>query len=308
MCINCICIGVTIIAVVVLCIYKRQVRKMCKQLEVLQKNDSNLLVSLNIHFKELEKLADHINKNNTYCRKRNIECENRDRMLKQAITNISHDIRTPLTSLNGYFELLQLTNDKSEKERYYQIIQERIHYLKEMLEQLFTYVKLQNGDYDFDLKRVDAKELLCKTIFTFYDDIKEKNIEPVIELPDEPTYGLLNGFALIRVYQNIIKNAMDHADRELIIKMITDDQNIVIRFTNSMCDGEIIEPDKVFNRFYRGEQSKSQTSTGLGLSIAKEMVEKMDGEIEAYIKENQFTIEIKMPLLRNKQLINSEKD
>lgn len=295
--INCVCIGVAVLSIIILCIYKRQVRKICKQLDFLEKNDSNLLLSLNVHFKELEKLADHINKNNNYCRKRNIECENRDRMLKQAITNISHDIRTPLTSLNGYFELLQESTDREEKEKYCEIIQERIHYLKEMLEQLFTYVKLQNGDYDFDLKRVDAKELLCKTIFTFYNDIKDRNIEPIIELPDDSIYGLLNSFALIRVYQNIIKNAMDHADKELRIKMITDEKNIIITFTNELYEGEVIDPDKVFERFYRGEKSNCQTSTGLGLSIAKEMIEKMNGEIKAYINETKFTIEIKVPKL-----------
>jgi len=165
--------------------YRRQIKDICRQMSFLEEEQSNKLVTIQYATKEFEDLAGHINVLNEKCRKQVWEYRQKDERLKEAITNLSHDIRTPLTSLGGYFDLLCDCEEEQDEERYQQIIRERIRTLETMLEELFTYTKLQNDAYVLELQKENITKIVCDNILSFYQEIKKRKIEPDIRVEED---------------------------------------------------------------------------------------------------------------------------
>lgn len=282
----------TLLGVIGLILYKRQVASICRQIRFLNKEESNLLVTKDIGTKEFEQLIDEINNLIIKSRENRHTIEKRDNELKETITNISHDIRTPLTSLSGYFELLQNTENEEERKRYCDIIKDRINSLKDMLEQLFTYVKLQNGDYTFEMKELDINIEIAKVLVSFYEEFRKNGIEPVINIPEKRMVKKLNQMAFRRVFENIIKNSLEHGRHYFEFNIENDNRRIMFIVKNDIKNKDNIEVDKVFNRFYKADVSRSQTSSGLGLAVAHDMVEKMNGTISAEVSDDLFVIKV----------------
>jgi len=168
--------------------YRRQVKNICRQLAFISKHNSNMIITQNIHSADITELIEMINTLLEYQKKQRVEYQIKDSNIKEIITNLSHDIRTPLTSLDGYFQLLAEADSQPDKERYTVIIKSRIKSLKEMLDELFTYTKLQNDNYKLDVMPQNINKIFCDTIFSFYDDFKEKNMEPDIQITTNDSY------------------------------------------------------------------------------------------------------------------------
>lgn len=295
--ISIICFIAAILGMAGVILYKRQITSICRQIQFINEKDSNLQITRDLGSKEINELVDTLNNMIRKSRIEKLKTEKKDIQLKEAITNISHDIRTPLTSLNGYFELLEETEDREEKSRYLGIIRERIVCLKDMLEQLFTYVKLQNGEYVFELEEFDIDKELCGILVGFYEEFKKKNIQPKILIPEKAVHVNLNKMAVHRIFENIIKNSIEHGEKyfEFLVTIYNDRIGIAVR--NDVRDSDHIDVEKIFERFYKADKSRNQTSTGLGLAIAHDMVCKMGGEIKAEIQEEIFIIEVTFPIL-----------
>ena len=294
-----IVIGVLSIAILILiCIlvnYKRQIRDICRQLRFLQECDSNMLITTEMKKGHIEELAELLNTLLKERKKERADYQKKEQMIADIYTNLSHDIRTPLTSLDGYFQLLEETQEENDRKRYIQIIQERIESLKEMLEELFTYTKLQNGTYELKLEPQNVGQILKETVFSYYDDWAEQGISPQFEITEEPVWIRGNKQALRRTIQNIIKNGLDHGNKEIRIQLSRNEKQMELVFRNKIEPGEQIDISRVFERFYKADKARSKSSTGLGLSIAKGFVQKMHGEIAAEIKEDWFCIKISFP-------------
>ena len=216
----------------------------------------------------------------------------KEQMISNTYTNLSHDIRIPLTSLDGYFQLLEECDDAEEQKHYMDIIQERIHSLKDMLEELFLFTRLKNESYHLELKRCCVNQVLKQIIFSYYDEWTAQGIEPDIRVTDQLLYIEGNDSALQRVFQNVIKNALDHGTNGIGISLDEKDGKCLIQIWNGVKDPEKIDPEKVFERFYKADTARSRTSSGLGLSIAKEFTERMHGEIRAELDHQVFFIKI----------------
>lgn len=294
-----IMIGVSSVLILILiCIlisYKRQVKDICRQLRFLQECDSNMLITTEMKKGHIEELAELLNTLLKERKKERADYQKKEQMIADIYTNLSHDIRTPLTSLDGYFQLLEETQEENDRKRYIQIIQERIESLKEMLEELFTYTKLQNGTYELKLEPQNVGQILKETVFSYYDDWAEQGISPQFEITEEPVWIRGNKQALRRTIQNIIKNGLDHGNKEIRIQLSRNEKQMELVFQNKIEPGEQIDISRVFERFYKADKARSKSSTGLGLSIAKGFVEKMHGEIAAEIKEDWFCIKISFP-------------
>lgn len=292
-------IGVSSVLILILiCIlisYKRQVKDICRQLRFLQECDSNMLITTEMKKGHIEELAELLNTLLKERKKERADYQKKEQMIADIYTNLSHDIRTPLTSLDGYFQLLEETQEENDRKRYIQIIQERIESLKEMLEELFTYTKLQNGTYELKLEPQNVGQILKETVFSYYDDWAEQGISPQFEITEEPVWIRGNKQALRRTIQNIIKNGLDHGNKEIRIQLSRNEKQMELVFQNKIEPGEQIDISRVFERFYKADKARSKSSTGLGLSIAKGFVEKMHGEIAAEIKEDWFCIKISFP-------------
>ena len=216
----------------------------------------------------------------------------KEQMISDTYTNLSHDIRTPLTSLDGYFQLLEQCDDREEQKHYMAIIQERIHSLKEMLEELFLFTKLKNDSFHLELKPCCINQVLKQTIFSYYDEWTGKGIRPEIRITDQLLYIEGNEAALHRMFQNVLKNALDHGAKGIGLSLEEKEGKSLIRIWNEVRDPEKIDPEKVFERFYKADEARSKTSSGLGLSIAKEFADQMHGQIRARLEGRIFYIEI----------------
>lgn len=284
-----------LILIGILISYKRQVKDICRQLRFLQECDSNMLITTEMKKGHIGELAELLNTLLKERKKERADYQKKEQMIADIYTNLSHDIRTPLTSLDGYFQLLEETQEENDRKRYIQIIQERIESLKEMLEELFTYTKLQNGTYELKLEPQNVGQILKETVFSYYDDWAEQEISPQFEITEEPVWIRGNKQALRRTIQNIIKNGLDHGNKEIRIQLSRNEKQMELVFQNKIEPGEQIDISRVFEGFYKADKARSKSSTGLGLSIAKGFVEKMHGEIAAEIKEDWFCIKISFP-------------
>lgn len=290
----CVILGICFVLTLFrLIIYKCEIRNICRSLNFFRKNKSNMQITANIYYREIKKLTEELNLLIDEQRKTEKAYRQSDESLKTTITNLSHDIRTPLTSLDGYFQLLTESNTPEERERYCRIIKGRINSLRDMLEELFTYAKLQDNGYTLEKEKINISKLLFDTIFSFYDDFKNAGTEPQLDIIDNPVYIEGDGSALERVFQNIIKNALSHGGKDVSISMTETDNKTEINISNSYSSQEELNPDMVFERFYKSDKARSKTSTGLGLYIAKQLVSSMGGEITASAEKNIFNICIK---------------
>lgn len=156
----------------------RQIRDICRQLTFLKDYDSNLMITGQEASGPLRELMDELNEMLDRQREQRRRYLKKEQDISDAYTNLSHDIRTPLTSLNGYFRLLEESEDPKERARYLSVIEERINSLKEMLEELFTYTKLKNETYVLEMEPLYLNRIVTETVFSYYDVWMEKGIEP----------------------------------------------------------------------------------------------------------------------------------
>ena len=276
--------------------YQRQIKDICRQLSFLMEHDSNMLIQREIDIGGIGQLADKLNELLDLRKKEKRDYKKKEEMIVETYTNLSHDIRTPLTSLDGYFQLMEACENVEEQRRYLSIIHERIHSLNEMLEELFMFTKLKNESYRLELTSCCINRILKETVFSYYDDWVRREIQPDIQITEEQLYIDGNKQGLSRIIQNVIKNGLDHGEKKIRIVLKREQNQAVLRISNQVTASEQIDIEHVFDRFYKADAARSKTSTGLGLSIAREFVRRMNGEIGAKIEENEFIVEMRFNL------------
>ena len=258
----------------------------------MKENKTNLRLTSDLPLPEIDALIDEINEVLDRAREIRQDTRNSESRLKETITSLSHDIRTPLTSLDGYFQLLQQSASEEEQKKYIHIIQTRISSLKDMLEELFTYTRLQDGEYRMELEQIDLAKCVYDTVFSFYDDFQQRGIEPKADFCDGHLYITANEEAVRRTLQNLIRNALVHGKEKIVLELQRADGEAVFRCSNDTEHPEEIDMEQVFSRFYKADSARTHTSAGLGLSIARGLVERMGGRIRADLEGNTFSVEV----------------
>ena len=289
--------GIIILQSIIMWKYQRQVKDICRQLAFLMKHDSNMLIHREFGLGGIGMLSDRLNDLLELRRKEKQYYQEKETLIADTYTNLSHDIRTPLTSLDGYFQLMEACENVEEQRRYLNIIHERIHSLNEMLEELFMFTKLKNESYRLELTSCCINRILKETVFSYYDDWVRREIEPDIQITEEQLYIDGNKQGLSRIIQNVIKNGLDHGEKKIRIVLKQEQNQAVLRISNQVTASEQIDIEHVFDRFYKADAARSKTSTGLGLSIAREFVRRMNGEIGAKIEGNEFIVEMSFPII-----------
>ncbi len=294
-----VCAGIAVIELVWLMLLWRQNVLLRRQLIFIREKDSSMRVSVNLELLGNLKLAEEMNRILDDVRNRKSELVKREKLIANAYANLSHDIRTPLTSLDGYVQLLNEAETDEDRDRYSKIIRERIDTLKELLEDLFTYTKLKNDAYEIELSRLSLRTIVADTVLSYYDVWKDNGVEPEISLTEEvlPIEG--NELAVKRILQNITKNAMLHGYKKISLRLSrTDNDTAEIAISNPVEHPEEIRIDRVFEQFYTVDSAHRQSSSGLGLAIAKEYTERLGGTIAADLSDGIFTVSIKLPTVR----------
>lgn len=216
-------------------------------------------------------------------------------LLKQTVTGMAHDIRTPLTSAAGYLQMLEDVTSEENQLRYEHIIEKRLSELKDMLEQMFLYTKLTGDDFHLECRDTAVLPVLSDSLIGMYHIFEEKKVKPQVTFSDETLHVCADIQALGRIFRNLIHNALLYGCGNLFI---TQEDNS-IRFANIMeCEpSEELRnnPSQIFDRFYKADQARRKGSSGLGLAIVKELMAQMGGQAKAQINGNLLTITLTFP-------------
>lgn len=270
---------------------------MRRQLECLRLEGGNRLLTSACPIGKTGELVSEINSLVEGLREGQRKLSQANRSYRQSITSISHDIRTPLTSIQGYVQMMQepaLADGK--KQGYLLAIRRRLEDLTEMLNQLFEYARLEAKEMEWRFQKVNGGNLFAETISMFYGDFLKKGCEPEVAVSGAPCFLYVDPHAFVRVLENLVKNALVHGTGSYRFSLAPEGGQAVIRISNQTDSIEAADMGQIFERFYTTDQSRDRKSTGLGLSIAREFTEQMGGQVEAWLQEGVFTVEVRFGL------------
>lgn len=252
--------------------------------------DTNTLIDIACNDKYIRSLANAINIQLRKLRVQRHRFKQGDTELKNAVTNISHDLRTPLTAICGYLELLEQEEKSEAVNRYIRIIKDRADILRQLSDELFRYSVIIAAKDNVIKEQVIVNTVLEESIAAFYTVLTERNIVPVIQMPKTKVLRMLDRSALSRVFSNLISNVIKYSDGDF--KIILSENGEII-FSNMASELNEIQVGRLFDRFYTVESARK--STGLGLAISKSLVKQMDGAISAQYKDGRLSIRIFFP-------------
>lgn len=272
--------GVLAAAVLILCVRLRLLQKslddIAAQLEDRLASDTNNPIFLSTRDPHARKLAGALNVQLKELRRLRQRYENGDRELKEAVTNVSHDLRTPLTAICGYLELLDKGDKTPAQARYLALIADRAEAMRQLTEELLRYSVAAGPEEGLTAEPVDLNAAVEEAVASFYGALVEGGVTPSVSLPEERVVRRLDRAALSRVLGNLLNNALRHGGGDLEVTL---DSAGVITLSNAAPGLDEVQVGRLFDRFYTVETGRS--STGLGLSIARSLTERMGGTIAA---------------------------
>ena len=287
-------IGILIAIIIVLLVKIHILQKSVKEIEIAFADrlvtDTNVLIDISSSDKNVRRLANTINGQLRKLRTERRRFQQGDLELKHAVTNISHDLRTPLTALSGYLELLEQEEKSESVNRYIEIMKDRVDILTQLSEELFRYSVIISTKDNITKEQVIINTVLEESIAAFYTVLTERNIVPEIQISEIKVVRMLDRSALSRVFSNLISNVIKYSDGDLKIVL---SENGEIAFSNMASGLDEIQVGRLFDRFYTVEAARK--STGLGLTISKTLVEQMKGTISAIYENNRLSIHIFFP-------------
>lgn len=283
-------VGILVVIIIMLSIkiylMEKSVREIMEAFADRLKTDTNILIDISSRDKNMRELADRINTELRLLRKERRCYQQGDQELKDSVTNISHDLRTPLTAICGYLNLLKHEEKSAAVDEYLAQVQNRVDVMISLTEEMFRY-SIAASSYELKRERINVVSVLGESLLSFYGMMQEKGIQPVIAMPEEPVWRMLDVSALNRIFSNIISNALKHSDGDLFVDM---KENGSITFSNTAQTLNSVIVGRLFERFYT--VGTNYYSTGLGLSIAKLLTERMGGQISAEYKGEMLYITV----------------
>lgn len=275
----CILLAIAVIILLIkIYLMKRSAKEIAEKLAEKLSEDTNTLLDISSGDKDMRMLADTLNTELKELRRRRNIYEEGDRELKNAVTAVSHDLRTPLTAVCGYLELLRREETSEKVRKYLGCIENRTEAMKQLTGELFGYSVISSGGMGSELhfEKICLNAALEESLADFYGAIAEKGIEPETDITETRVERELDMAALKRIFGNIISNAVKYSDGDFFVKM-TDDGSM--SFSNTASGLNAVTVARLFDRFYTVETGGD--STGLGLSIAKQLTSRMGGSIRA---------------------------
>lgn len=284
-------ISIIIVLLTRLFFINKAVESMTQQLDNYNSFKTRKKIDVTLVNKRIENLAEGINKHMEISKELQLKQNNSEEELKSMISSISHDLRTPLTSIQGYLQMLRKDNISEEKrKRYIEIADKRSKDLQELLNQFFMLSVVEDPKYKGKLETIDLKEVLVETLTSFYEEFTDKGIEPDIEICSEAINIVGDYIGSKRVLENLMINIARHSKGNVKITLVKYKEKAELRIIDKIQDKDEIDADNLFNKFYKADMARKVNSTGLGLSIVKELMGKMNGNVEADIVHNSLCI------------------
>lgn len=255
--------------------------------EVCEDIERNRRLTLAFPNKDLENLLKEMNNYLEKTQMEKIKSTRREKELRKEIENISHDLRTPLTSILGYLELMKDEDiTKEETNEYISMVERKSRALKDLIQSFYDLSRLEANEYKTDIKTVDIHKELMEQLLIHYNDFDKKGINVELDIGEEAINIQGDLHIIERIFVNLIENAIKYAKDTFKVCMKQSKDNIEIIFSNNVENLEETDVEKLFNRFYMKDESRNNQSSGLGLTITKLLVESMNGNIRAEIKDD----------------------
>lgn len=280
--------------------FKREVKKIGLQLQDYNRQRTNKKIDMSLLEENIENVAIEINALidlHVIEKRKRIHFENE---LKQTIANMSHDLRTPLTSILGYIQMAETEEIlDAERKKYLAIAKKRAKRLETLLSEFFELSVIESSDYQLKIEKMNLKNVTIDILMSFYERFNEKNIKPTIHMPEKDLYINADESAVTRVMENLISNSIKHADGNITVSLEEEGSRarlIVRNEANSLTEKEA---DRIFDRFYMADRSRTSKNTGLGLSIVKGLMDKMNGTITGRLYDGQLYMICEWELVKN---------
>lgn len=256
-----------------------EIRSLCRQLEELEQG-SHMELGVQSRQRDMLALCRKLNRLQRIHHQEQIQFERGERQLKQNITGLAHDIRTPLTGAAGYVQLARECEEPQRRAYYLQVASDRLGELGDMLEELFLYTKLTGEAFTPDIREVQVLPLLSDCLVGLYHRFEEKGISPRVDFAQEGFRIRADEECLRRIFHNLIQNALLHGSGDIIIRQ---EQDSLI-FENMVSETSRPDPEHIFDRFYKADSARRKGSSGLGLFIVKELAQRMNGSVYARLE------------------------
>ena len=291
MAVICGLIAIIIVLISIIVGYKREFRRINKEIS------NNLDEYVNIKTKSVDKDVENLvqNINLIFDSKQKVVAEKKkkEEELRASISNMSHDLRTPLTSIMGYLQMIKSEKpSEADKKEYMDIVEKRTKSLQKLISSFYDLSRIEGNEYNFNYKKVNLSNVLCENIAVFYNDFINNNIEPVIEIEEGIKEIISDEGAITRIFSNLIGNMIKHGENYVKISLKKENDIIITEFTNKATGLTQENVDKLFNRFYTVDNSRSDRNTGLGLYITKVLVEKLGYDVTAKLDNENLKIKI----------------
>ncbi|MFC3747625.1 sensor histidine kinase [Paenibacillus sp. GCM10012306] len=289
--------GVLIVLVLLLGAYivfiHWQLRSINRQLGKRLAEHTRQPVSLDLLSKELNSLAIHINQCLKAEENLRLQAIREEKNFKELIANISHDLRTPLTAVKGYQQLMangDLPSDQQEKLR---IARKHTEVLGRLIELFFEYTYLLNAEPECRREKVNVGNLIAEGVAAAVPLLEERGLSVQIE-ETPPRFAFADREMLARIVNNLIRNGCEYASGQMHIRLKHQEDKIILSFGNPVDNGAVLDVTRLFDRFYTGDHARSR-GTGLGLAIVKLLVERMNGSVSASLEKSYLEIVVELP-------------
>lgn len=269
---------------------KKEIRLLSRQLRQNQEGSSKM-IDLALLDRDLIALAAELNRTLQLHKKEQRRIQGREKQLREMVTNISHDLRTPLTSIIGHLQLLKKTGLTNAQLEYLTLILARSFRLQSLIRDFYDLSILDSGDSKPDLKDICLDTFLVDGILDFTARFETKNMTPHISFLAKPTFVTADETMLRRIIHNLVSNALCYGERELSIT-ISQTDCLQVHFQNPVRGRRRINVGRIFDRYYRASSNEEPFGTGIGLSIVKLFMEQIGGKAEANLDNGILTISL----------------
>lgn len=284
---------ILIVLLIIFILKTKEINRLTLELKKLNRDGKIEKLRLSLPNKNIENLIVEINTLIDDKRKMENIYKEKDMELREAIANMSHDLRTPLTSIMGYVYLLNDDKlDKEERKEYLKIIEKRSLVLNDLITNFYGLSRIQADQYEIKFEPVNLELVLGEIIAAFYETLDYKFGEPEINIEEGLGPVLGDKQALNRIFTNLIENMIKHGEGEVKISLKKKNKYIVMEFSNKAEELESKDVNRIFEKFFTKDRMRTGQNTGLGLAIVKLLVEKQGQKIEAKKVGNRLVINI----------------
>ena len=253
--------------------------------EITEDLEQNRIVKMSVPCRELEGLLITVNEALEGIRRQKVAYEDREAKLQRQIENISHDLRTPLTAIIGYLDLINTETLGEDDAQSFETVRKRAGMLQRLVSQFYDLARLEAGDYNLDMQEADIGKMLREELLDSFGDMEQKGIQVEVEIPERPVMICCDQDAMGRIFLNLIQNAGRYAASTLKVAVDVHDKITMISFENDVKEMKHEEANRLFDRFYTADPARGQGGTGLGLTISRHLTESMGGIMDVMLSE-----------------------